>query len=104
MPSGTGTGGDGQCWTFRAIESFFGFLQSTESSNAHGFLTQHSGFTDLSAETHREIPDVLAAHAGVLARPKACSNKNVMHLRAGSQIRASCILHFVHYNNRLSDD
>jgi len=98
----TGTGGDGKRWTFPAIESFFGFLQSRESSressNAHGFLTRHSGSADLSAEIHREIPDMLATHAGVLARLRACSNKNVMLLRAGLQIRACCILHSVPYN------
>jgi hypothetical protein len=59
-------GGDGtrQRWTFPAIESFFGLLQSRKSITAHGFLTKHSGFADLSADIHREMADMLAAHAG----------------------------------------
>jgi hypothetical protein len=104
MPGGTGTGGDGERWTFPAINSFLGFLQSRESITAHGFLTKHSGFADLSADIHREMADMLAAHAGVLARLRACSKTHAGFLRAALQIKTCCILHFVVYNGCLSDD
>ena len=63
---GNGTGGDGERWTFPAIESFLGFLQSQRIHTAHGFLTKHRDLP-IFRDIHREISDMLAAHAGIVS-------------------------------------
>ena len=102
IPGGTGTAGDEN-----ARHPLFGLLQPTESSNAHGFLSQLSGFSNLSQAfvekclTCSRPMQALGSRIGSVESLQ----QNACRFSAGSIAdQGCCILHLMPYNNRLSDD